>query len=344
MLKKPKISIIEVANRAGVSKSTVSRVVSDGGGSVSAKTREKVMTAIGELGYTRNTVAAGLRTKKTHMVFVMVADIANPYWSELARAAQDRLEVEGYSIVIGSTDWSEMRESSYYELARSGRFDGLLLNTVTDNIARIKDIGLPAVLLGERARIQDIDTVGTDSGKATRLALEHLWAMDNRRIAIATHERGSERYLSPRRRAYLDFLREKGIEPDPQIMFSVPLSEEGGREFVRELMSREGWRDHVDALLCGNDMLAISALYALKDAGIEVGKDISLVGMDDIPLSAHVSPGLTTVRKPRALIGATAAELLLKRICEPERAVEKHLFPGELVTRNSVVERKSLTI
>jgi LacI family transcriptional regulator len=341
MAARPKVSIIDVARHAGVSKSTVSRVVSDFGGAVSASTLDKVNAAIRELGYTRNTFAAGLRTQKTWIVLVMVPDIANPFWAEIARAAQDRLEAEGNSVVVGNTDWSEEREARYFQLARAGRFDGLLLNSVTDNIAMIEELGIPAVMVGERAAAQDIDTVGTDTRSATRTALDYLWEKGHRRIAIATSERGSERYLSLRRRTYEEFLAEKGIPLDPSIAFTVKLSEDGGRLFARSLLALDGWRDRVDAVFCGNDLLAIAAMEALREAGIEAGRDISVIGMDDIPAAAHVRPGLTTVRKPRALIGAAAAELLLARIRDPERPRERRLFPGELIERESVVERRT---
>ncbi|MFH2113934.1 MAG: LacI family DNA-binding transcriptional regulator [Spirochaetota bacterium] len=340
---KTKASIIEVARLAGVSKSTVSRVISDAGGSVSAKAEKKVQSAIRELGYTRNSLAAGLRSQKTWMVLVMVPDIANPYWSEIARAAQDRLEAAGNSIVVGNTDWDEKRETRYFDLVRSGRFDGLVLNSVTDDIGMIKDLGVPVVLVGERAEAQDIDTVGTDTSTATRLALEYLWTTGHRRIGLATSEHGSERFLSLRRRAYDNFIAEKGVAPDPGIIFSVKLSEEGGRELVRELLALGNWRDRVDAIFCGNDILAIAAINALREAGVEVGGDISLVGMDDIPAAAHIYPALTTVRKPRSLIGGAAADLLLARMKDPGRPSEKRLFPGELIVRGSVAERQNNT-
>jgi len=338
----PKISIIEVARLAGVSKSTVSRVISDAGGSVSPRALEKVNAAIRELGYTRNTLAAGLRSQKTWMVLVMVPDIANPYWSEIARAAQDRLEAEGNSVVVGNTDWLESREARYFDLARSGRFDGMVVNSVTDDIEAIKGLGVPVVMVGERAAAQDIDTVGTDTRGATRMALEHLWNAGNRRIAIATSDHGGERFLSLRRRAYDDFMAEKGVEPDPTLAFSVKLSEEGGRELARALLALDGWRDRVDAVFCGNDILAIAAINALRESGVEAGRDLSIVGMDDIPAAAHVFPALTTVRKPRALIGRAAAELLLARIREPGRPAERRLFPGELMVRGSVLERHTI--
>ena len=197
---KPKISIIEVARHAGVSKSTVSRVIADSGGSVSPHALEKVLAAIKDLGYTKNTLAAGLRSQKTWMILVMVPDITNPYWSEIARAAQDRLEAEGFSVVVGNTDWLESREARYFDLARSGRFDGMVINSVTNDIAMIHRMGVPVVLVGERAEVQNIDTVGTDTIMATRLALEYLWTTGHRRIGIATSEHGSERFLSFRRR------------------------------------------------------------------------------------------------------------------------------------------------
>jgi len=339
-MNKPKISIHEVARLAGVSKSTVSRVVSDRGGSVSPKALEAVNTAIEQLGYKRNVMAAGLRTQKTYMILVMVPDIANPFWSEIARAIQNRLEPEGYSVVIGSTDWSESRESLYYELARSSRFDGLILNSVTDNIELIKKLGAPGVLIGERSAAQDIDTIGTDTISATNIALGYLYDTGHRRIAIATSDHGSERYLSLRGKAYKDFLKEKGLPYDPELVFSVNLDEEGGRELAKRFLSLPDWRKRADALFCGNDTLAIAAIGEFRKFGIVPGIDISIVGMDDIPAASQTFPSLTTVRKPRALMGMAAAELLLKKMKNPGMPAEKHLFPGELIIRDSVVQRE----
>ena len=340
-MSKPKISIHEVARLAGVSKSTVSRVVADSGGSVSLRALEAVNRAIEQLGYKKNVMAAGLRTQRTYMVLVMVPDIANHFWSEIIRAVQDRLEPEGYSVVIGSTDWSETREDQYYELARSSRFDGLILNSVTDNIDLIKDLGVPGVLIGERAAAQDIDTVGTDTIQATRLAMGYLWDTGHRRIAIATSDHGSERYLSLRGRAYKDFLHEKGLAYDPDLVFSVNLDEEGGRELARSVLALPDRRRRMDALFCGNDALAIAAMAEFRKFGVIPGIDISVIGMDDVPAAAQTYPPLTTVRKPRDLIGAAAAELLLGRMKDPGRPAEKRLFPGELVIRDSVIQKRN---
>ena len=339
-MNKQKISIHEVARLAGVSKSTVSRVISEKGGSVSQETAKRVHTAIDQLGYRKNIVAAGLRTKTTYMVLLMIPDVANPFWSEIARAVQDSLEPEGYSVVIGSTDFSEEREARYYELARMSRFDGVILNSVTDNIDLIKNLGIPSVLIGERTAAQHIDTVGTDTLQATKIGMEYLYETGHRKIALATSDHGSERYLSLRARAYKDFLHEKALIFDPSLLFSVNLNEEGGKELARKLLTINNWKNQIDSLFCGNDIVAISAMNELRKFGIIAGVDISIIGMDDIPASSQTYPPLTTVRKPRQLIGVAAAHLLLKRIANPQDSTEKHPFPGELVIRDSVINRR----
>lgn len=342
-MKDAKISIVEVARLAGVSKSTVSRVISDRGGSVSPETLERVNRAIEQLGYRKNSIAAGLRTRKTYMVLVMIPDVANPFWSEIAKAVQDALEPAGYSVVLGSTYWSEERESRYYELAQMSRFDGVILNSVTDNIERIKNLGVPAVLIGERTAVQNIDTVGTDTMQATRVGLEYLYELGHRKIALATSDHGSERYLSLRARAYRDFLHEKGLSFDPELVFSVTLNEEGGRTLARSFLSMHDWSGRADGLLCGNDILAIAAINEFRKFGVIPGIDLSIVGMDDIPAASQTYPPLTTVRKPKERIGKAAAELLLKRMQGMSGPPEKHLFSAELVIRDSVRDRRKQT-
>jgi len=335
-----KISIHEVARLAGVSKSTVSRVISEKGGSVSQETARLVQTAIDQLGYRKNIIAAGFRTQKTYMVLLMIPDVANPFWSAIARSVQDSLEPAGYSVVIGNTDFAEEREARYYELARMSRFDGVILNSVTDNIELIKNLGVPSVLIGERAAAQHIDTVGTDTLQATEIGMEYLYETGHRKIALATSNQGSERYLSLRARAYKDFLYEKSLPIDSSLLFSVNLNEEGGKELVKQLLTSHDWKNRVDSLFCGNDIVAISAMNELRKFGVIAGVDLSIIGMDDIPASSQTFPPLTTVRKPRELIGVAAAKLLLRRIEDPHSPIEKHLFPGELVIRNSVIDRR----
>ncbi|MEN6364032.1 MAG: LacI family DNA-binding transcriptional regulator [Rectinema sp.] len=333
-----KISIHEVARLAGVSKSTVSRVISERGGPVSAKAEAAVRTAIEKLGYTRNAMAAGLRASRTYTILLVVPDIANPFWSEIARAVQDALEPEGYLVVMGNTDWSEDRERSYLKLSSTGRFDGLIINSVTDRIGLILEVGIPAVLIGERSETTEIDTVGTDTDVAATKALQYLYDMGHRRIAIVTSETGSERYLSRRYSAYSHFLETHGLPENPDLVFTAHLSAEGGERLADSILALPDWKERISAVFCGNDILAISLQNALRCRGVQPGRDLSLIGMDDIPAAALTWPALTTIRKPRGEMGKKASELLLARIKEPSRNPEKHLYPGTLVIRESVAD------
>jgi DNA-binding LacI/PurR family transcriptional regulator len=272
---------------------------------------------------------------------MVVPDIANPFWSEIVRAVQDSLEPEGYSVVVGNTDWSEERELSYLKLFRTGRFDGLIINSVTDDIDLILEAGIPAVLIGERSEITQIDTVGTATYQAATLALQYLYDAGHRHIAVVTSETGSERFLSRRFTAYKDFIKTKGLVDDPDLVFTAHLSAEGGEKLAYDILAVPGWRDRISAMLCGNDILAISGQIALRAAGVEPGKDISIIGMDDIPAASLTWPALTTIRKPRAQMGKKAAELLMKRIGDPSRTPEKHLYPGMLIVRDSVVTTRN---
>jgi len=335
---KPKINIHEVARLAGVSKSTVSRVVSDKGGSVSAKALQAVNDAIRELGYTRNIAAAGLRNARSYLALLVVPDIANPFWSEIARAVQDRLEPEGYSVVVGNTDWREDRELAYLNQFRTGRFDGLIINSVTDDLDLILETGMPAVLIGERSETLRVDTVGSATYQGATLALQYLYDAGHRRIALVTSATGSERFLSRRLTAYNDFIKGKGLPEDPDLVFTAHLSAEGGEKLARDILAVPDRWERISAFFCGNDILAISLQNSLRAAGVVPGKDISVIGMDDIPAAALTWPALTTIRKPRGRMGAMAAELLLKRIGVPDQAPEQHLYPGTLVVRDSVVD------
>jgi len=120
----------------------------------------------------------------------------------------------------------------------------------------------------------------------------------------------------------------------------VNLDAEGGQALARQLLSLQNWAARVDSLFCGNDIVAISAMNELRKYGIIAGIDLSIIGMDDIPASSQTYPPLTTVRKPRERIGVAAAQVLLKRISDPLGPVEKHLFPGELAVRDSVIDRR----
>jgi LacI family transcriptional regulator len=188
-------TIIDVARLAGVSKTTVARVVGGEDNLVREQTRERVLKAIAELGYERNAVAGSLRSKKTFMIALCIPDITNPFWPEVARGVQDTIEAGGYATVTVNSDWSAGREESYLRMVRRNRFDGLIINPMTTDRQALTDLDIPVVILGSGDNFSELDSVGSDTETAAQDALEYLFELGHRRIALIAGR-------SARRRAF----------------------------------------------------------------------------------------------------------------------------------------------
>ncbi|MEO7223322.1 MAG: LacI family DNA-binding transcriptional regulator, partial [Devosia sp.] len=167
-------TIVDVAQRAGVSKSTVARALSNAP-EISDATRDKVLEAARALGYERNHLAVGMRSGRTGMLGLVIPDIANPFWAEVARGAQDRAADGGASLLVFSSDWDHAREARHLQALRQARVDGVIINPVADSFDDLHRFGLPFVLIGSSAeRFPDTSSVGSDITQAVRLGLDHL--------------------------------------------------------------------------------------------------------------------------------------------------------------------------
>ena len=323
-------TIIDVAREARISKSTVSRVLAGDIYGVSASAKAKVEAAVEKLGYVRNTVASSMRTNRTRTVLLIVPDIANGFWAEVARGVQDRLDDENYSLVVASSDWESERERRYIQLARRNRVDAILMNAPDISAGELADIHCPVVLMGDRTRAADHPVVGSDTYHAVLSALEHLYALGHRSIGLVHHETpDSEGHIGSRRRAYTDFMDAKAL--DSRLLLQAHLTIEGGRGAARAISAMV---DRPTALLCGNDLVAIGFLQEARTLHIDVPGDMSVVGIDDIPAATLVSPALTTIKKPVVAIGSTAADLVL-RLLDGETVTGEHRLQAELVLRET---------
>jgi DNA-binding LacI/PurR family transcriptional regulator len=321
-----------VARVAGVSKTTVSRVISGDDSLVREGTRQKVQDAVRQLGYERNAVAGSLRTNRTHTIAMVIPDIANPFWPEVARGVQDTLEAQEYAVVLANSDWDVRREREFLAMARRNRFDGIIINPACITNAELVASGIPAVILGLDAEYPDFDVVGNDSYGGTGLAIEHLVGLGHRRIGLISGlSRGSSR---PSRLAgYADFLRQHGMPVEDALIIKCPYGQEFGRQSMEQLLSLT---DPPTAVLAANDILAIGALQAVYDTGLRVPQDVSIVGMDDIYAISVTTPPLTTVAKQKYEVGWQAATFLLARIRdEGPETPRRHAFPCRLIARGS---------
>jgi DNA-binding LacI/PurR family transcriptional regulator len=325
-------TIIDVARVAGVSKTTVSRVLGGEESLVREETRQRVLDAVQQLGYERNVVASSLRTDRTQTIALIIPDIANPFWPEVARGVQDTLEDKKYAVVLANSDWEVRREREFLAMARRNRFDGIIINPARISGDELAASGIPAVVLGLDAGYPGFDVLGNDSYAGTALALGHLVELGHRRIGLLSGlSRGSSR--PSRLAAYTDFCQAHDMPIDNCLIVTCPYEQESGCQGMEQLLNLTV---PPTAVLAANDILAIGALQAAHNAGLRVPDDVSLVGMDDIYAVSVTRPPLTTVAKQKYELGQQAATFLFERIeGRAPDAPRRHAFPCRLVVRSS---------
>lgn len=324
-------TINDVAARAVVSKVTVSRVLSGQTKHIRAETRERVQKIAQELGYEPSITAAALRTNRSYTITLILPDITNPIWPAVARGVQRVARAAGYAVVLANADWDENAEREYVAMARRASMDGILLSASRLTNDDLREIGIPAVILGSHSPFPDFDTVGIDTERGSAEATHYLAGLGHRRIAmigpLATMS-GQKRH-----RGFLAGLTASGLTEYPMYLRDAPYTREGGEQATRSLLSLP---EPPTAIFASNDQIAIGALAVARELGVRVPDDLSVVGMDDIDAAAVISPPLTTLRRPQYEYGETAMRFLLERIAgsaptEPRR----HLYPCELVVRGS---------
>jgi DNA-binding LacI/PurR family transcriptional regulator len=325
-------TIVDVAKLAGVSKATVARVVNGQEDIVSPETRQRVNEVIDQLGYERNAIAGSLRTDKTYMIALSIPDITNPFWPEVARGVQDTLEASNYAVVTVNSDWDALREMKYLKMVRHNRFDGLIINPTDATNTNFRETNVPIVILGSGDGYPDYDSVGSDTETAVQTALEYLYDLGHRRIALITG-RSSRRKQASRYHTYVDFLARKHLQLNPDWVIHGDFTLQSGREAMRDLLALA---EAPTAVFAANDIIAIGAMQTAHTMNCRIPDDISIIGMDDIYAASTTSPPLTTITKPKYEIGVQAAGLLLTRMKHGTKAPRKHLLlPCELSVRGS---------
>lgn len=326
----------EVADRAGVAMSSVSRVLS-GHPDVSPRMRQIVMTAVRELGYRPDMVAQGLRRGKTFSVGFTVSDIANVVLAEIVTGAEKRLREAGYSLLLTNSEGNPELDVEHISLLERRRVDGLLLSLAEEyhpgTVAALRQVSVPVVLIdrdippGVNARC-----VAFDHAFGMRAATEHLIRLGHRNVAFITG--GPERPARERRLAVEETLALAGEGASCRV-YSGDFSVEHGRRATAEILASS---PRPTAIIAGGNMLMQGALLALRDADIAVGRDISFVGCDDVVVAEVHQPPIAVVRRNIASIGVAAAELLL---AELEPTGSKGDTPRQIVLPTEFVARAS---
>ncbi|PVG84077.1 LacI family transcriptional regulator [Nocardioides gansuensis] len=321
-----------VAQRAGVSVASVSRVLN--GLPAGAATREKVERAAAELGYRPNVFARSLKVRRSQQLALAVADVGNPVYVEMMRAIEDEARGSGYRLLVSSTGGRSDDTLALLDSLSSGYADGLLLSPVRVDdtlVEALRRVSFPAVVIGTIPRSVPLDNVRANSAGGVRLALEHLHARGRRRIAFLNGPSDTVPG-SARRRAFERTARTLGLDPAPELRIEAgdfTLGE--GRKAAEILLERT----LPDAVLGGNDLLAIATMQVLTERGLRIPDDVAVVGMDDTELAGVTSPALTSVDLGAHERGRTAARLLLARLTDPAREVQRVAVQPTLTVRDS---------
>lgn len=339
------LTLRDVAKKCGVSTATVSAVV-NGADWVSRDTRVRVQRVVDELGYRPNQFARGLKTRRGYAVGVIVSDLTNPFFTEIARSLAHALREDGRALFLCDSDHRFDLGDGNLRMLLDGHVVGLVLigDSVPEETLRRftrRKGHIPVVAIERDYAIDSISSLLVDSERGAYVATRHLVDQGYRRIAMITGPRdgaGSATYgRAHRLEGYRHALEEAGCVIDSALTAEGNFRYAGGQEAMRRLLAN-GRRP--DAVFAANDMMALGAMSVIRDAGLRVPDDIAVVGFDDIPTAALTTPGLTTMAMPKMELGSTAAVLLGRQIdANGSGHAVRRGFTVELVVRNSSVQR-----
>ena len=329
------VSVRDVAAAASVSVGTVSNVLNRPE-KVAPDTVTRVLAAIDELGFVRNDAARQLRAGRSRSIGLVVLDVRNPFFTDVARGAEDRAAEASMTILLGNSDENADRERSYLDLFEEQRVHGVLISPLGDDETRLKRLrgrDTPVVLVDRVSEDRSLSSVSVDDVVGGELAVRHLLDTGRRRIAFVGGPM-SIRQVADR----LEGAR-RAVDAVPGSTLEVVATESltvlEGRRIGESLIARPE-ADRPDAVFAANDLVAMGLLQALvMNGSLLVPGDISLIGFDDIDFASAAVVPLSSIRQPSQLIGETAVRILMEEAADPELEPRQVVFQPELVVRES---------
>jgi LacI family transcriptional regulator, sucrose operon repressor len=315
----------DVAKRANLSKTTVSRVLNKRG-YLSQKTIDKVYQAMEELDYHPNVVARQLYKNKTDLIGILLPTVANPFFGELTAALEDRLYQQGFKVIIGNSMNNPQKEADYLQQLLIKQVDGLIVGSHNQGIQQYHHAGLPVVSI-DRIMNQDIPVIASDNYRGGQLATERLIAQGVRKII---HTNGPHDLATPaqrRRLAYEDSMKEHNLQPITyELDFNISTVDKD-KVFQRIFVEHPD----VEAIFASNDTDAVQIIQLAQASGRQVPRDLLVIGYDGTQLVRELVPQLTTIIQPIAQIAQTAVEVLQQRLAK-QTTQKEYLLPVSLWT------------
>ncbi len=324
-----RITLKDIANALGLSVSTVSRALNKKG-RISQQTIELVERKARELGYIPNTIAKGLKTRRTSTIGVIIPDITNPIFPDYARGILDAALKQSYQVFILNFDMSKSKEKDAINSLLSSQVEGLILTSTKlsrRELLELRKRGVPFVVVRRDLRLPGTSFINVDNAYGGYIATKHLLKIGKRRIAFIG-SRFSGEPARKRLKGYLKALRERGIDIKEEIIVEEEATFEGGYRAIQKIFGK------VDGVFAYNDVMAIGVLAFAKEKGIKLPEELAVIGFDDIPVSSLPMVNLTTVKQPMYEMGQQAFITLMKLMHDEENVYKIWLKP-ELIVRGT---------
>lgn len=328
------ITIKDIAALAGVSKTTVSKIINNKDDSISKPTRDKVLKIMKEQNYVPNKLAQSLVTKRTKTIGLLIPDIRNPFFTDISRGAEDFARKEGYNIIFCSTDEDYEREAECVSMLCEKMIDGIIFtpSSITSHEEnRYNDLDIPMVLVDKNIELSNAKgIVKVDNKNGTYEATKHLIKQGHKEILYLSGPLKND-ISKERLQGYIRALEKNNLSVKEENIVEGKYRYEWAYNFIKNLEEIK-----CTAICCANDLMAIGAIQALREKNFNIPEDISIVGFDDIETAKLIDPSLTTIRQPAYEMGAKASEILISSLKNKDKeSVGTIIFKPSLIIRNS---------
>jgi len=331
-------NIKELAGKLGVSVTTVSRVLNGKSEKfrISKSTRRKVLEAARKYHYSPNRIARGLKLEKTETIGLIIPDIANPYFGSIAKTIEMEAHKSGYSIILSDSLDDINTEAELLQLLTGRKVDGIIIAPTgksSKHVTEIQEQGIPVVVIDRYFPDANLPYVTTDNYNGAFLAVQHLIEMGHRRIACIQGINGISAN-SERVRGYKEALQKNNLGVDEALILGIDFGEKNGYIQTQKVLALT---ERPTAIFALSNLISLGTLRALKEAGLTVPDDISIVSFDEQPYSAFLACPMTTVEQPREKIGRLAFDFLLKMINEgTSKKIDNLMLQPRMIFRESV--------
>lgn len=324
--------IKDVARLAGVSPACVSLALNNKP-YVSQEAKERIYEAINKLNYRPNIIARSLRKKKTTTMGLILPNITNPFFPEVARGVETRAREYGFNVILCNSDADPLLEKQYIDILLAKQIDGLILTSAhpSNDLSQYTRENCPIVLVNRELFSGKFDFVGVDNVASAKFVVNHLIRLGHRKIAFVAGEPASSA-SSGRYEGYRLALEEAGISYREELVKTGYLKYSGGYQAMQSFLKISS---PPTAIFCANDMMALGVMDACRDRGVKVPQEVAIAGFDDIWLASLKGVELTTVQQPRYLMGVKAVDLMIERIRDKREKVRRVILPTKLIIRKT---------